>query len=149
MRPIAAASLRPIVTGTTAAAAGRAIAKRGDGQAPEPSRDAGSFWRRSAAATQGAIGDHVRVWRAKRQSRILERVQADLGAKGRDPGEIKWNVLFPLFEAGSLEADDDMAGHWAALLANAADPERSEVPPASVVCRRFSSTIAESGRQGL
>ena len=76
-----------------------------------------------------SLGDRVLVWRATRQLRALEKLQADLAAKRRDPRSVKWNVLFPLLEATALEEDAGMADRWAALLSTAADPARPEVPP--------------------
>lgn len=75
------------------------------------------------------IGDHFLVRRLKAQLKLLERAHQYLRDAGRDPREVKWNVLFPLLEAASLDEDDDMADRWAALLANAADPLADEVPP--------------------
>jgi hypothetical protein len=84
------------------------------------------------------IGDHFLVRRLKAQLKLLERAHQYLRDAGRDPREVKWNVLFPLLEAASLDEDDDMADRWAALLANAADPLADEVPPSFAdVLRQF------------
>jgi Abortive infection alpha len=117
---------------TAAAAAAKAVSKAHQSDAELPP-EAGEFLARVSGGPLHEIGawlgDHVRVWRVQRQIGILERAQRDLLDTGRNPRQVKWNVLFPLLEAGSLEDDPEMAERWAALLANAADPEATEVPP--------------------
>jgi hypothetical protein len=117
---------------TAAAAAAKAVSKAHQSDAELPP-EAGEFLARVSGGPLHEIGawlgDHVRVWRVQRQIGILERARQDLCDAGRSPRQVKWNVLFPLLEAGSLEDDPEMAERWAALLANAADPEATEVPP--------------------
>lgn len=117
---------------TAAAAAAKAVSKAHQSDTELPP-EAGEFLSRVSGGPLHEIGawlgDHVRVWRVQRQIGILERAQQDLRVAGRNPRQVKWNVLFPLLEAGSLEDDPEMAERWAALLANAADPEVTEVPP--------------------
>ena len=120
----------PITTAAAAAAKAVSKARQSDAELPP---EAGEFLARVSGGPLhevGAwLGDHVRVWRVQRQIGVLERAQRDLRQAGRDPRQVKWNVLFPLLEAGSLEDDPEMVERWAALLANAADPEATEVPP--------------------
>jgi hypothetical protein len=119
---------------TTAAAAaavvGKAVAKGGTDKLSD---EAGQFLSQVSGGAMreisASIADRVRARRMRAQIRLLEQAQDHLREAGRDPREVKWNVLFPLLEAGSLEEDPDMVERWAALLANAADPEVSEVPP--------------------
>ena len=81
-------------------------AHRSDAELPP---EAGEFLSRVSGGPLHEIGawlgDHVRVWRVQRQIGILERAQQDLRVAGRDPRLVKWTVLFPLLEAGSLEDD--------------------------------------------
>jgi hypothetical protein len=76
------------------------------------------------------IGDHFRVRRLNAQLKLLEKAERLLREAGREPREVKWNVLFPLLEHSSIEEDDEMANRWAALLATAADPAGNDLPPA-------------------
>jgi hypothetical protein len=122
----------PVTAASAAAAAGKAVAKADDAGA-ELSGEAGHFLAQlSGGALQeirASWGDRVRARRMRTQIKLLEDAQDHLRRVGRDPREVKWNLLFPLLEAASLEDDPDMAARWAALLANAADPEASDVPP--------------------
>jgi hypothetical protein len=45
-----------------------------------------------------------------------------LAMTGREPLSVEPKILIPLVQAASLETDEILAAHWAALLANAADP---------------------------
>lgn len=76
------------------------------------------------------FGDHIRVRRLKSQLRILDKARKLAEDAGYEPQVVNLKVLVPLLETGSLEdeADDEMIGCWAALLANAASGER-DVPP--------------------
>jgi hypothetical protein len=67
-------------------------------------------------------GDGVRHWRdMKRLERALSAVQK-LKARGLSPKAVDPSLLFPLLDAASLAADDDLKSRWDNLLANAADP---------------------------
>jgi hypothetical protein len=90
---------------TAAAVAAKAISKAHQSDTELPP-DAGEFLARVSGGPLHEIGawlgDHVRAWRAQRQIGILERARRDLRDAGRNPRQVKWNVLFPLLEAGSL-----------------------------------------------
>ena len=113
------------------AAGSKALSKIGD--SPELPPDIEKFLEGVSGGARrevGAwIGDHFRYRRMKAQLKLLEKATEHLRRAGRDPREVKWSVLFPLLEAGSLEEDDEMSDRWAALLASAADPAAAEVPP--------------------
>ena len=70
------------------------------------------------------FGDRVKYWRARQAIRLTLRIRDVLAQSGvEEPCTIPANVLIPSLEAGSLETDEGMRERWAALLANAADPE--------------------------
>jgi len=83
----------------------------------------------AGAETGGLFADHIRYKRWKAQVRILTKAQRYAEKKGFTPQEVPLKTLAPLIEQGSLEDEEDepMTDRWAALLANAADPE-SDVP---------------------
>jgi hypothetical protein len=84
----------------------------------------------SARKELGAwFGDLIRLRRFNWTLRACERAQEELRRRGRDPKEVRLNVLLPLLDAAAMEEDESMADRWAALLANAADPATPAVPP--------------------
>jgi Abortive infection alpha/Protein of unknown function (DUF2806) len=74
------------------------------------------------AATEVGLsfGDSAKVWRFKRQIRLLQEVKRLLDQSGRDIKPIATRLFFPVLEAASIEDDDEMQTRWAALLANEA-----------------------------
>jgi hypothetical protein len=68
-----------------------------------------------------------------------------LAAVGRKPQAVEPKVLLPLVQAAALETDESLAGKWAALLANAADPaQRVMVQPGfAEVLRQLTPVQAE------
>lgn len=74
------------------------------------------------AATEVGItlGDSLKVWRLKRQLRLLQEVKRLIEGSGRDINPIATRLFFPVLEAASIEDDDEMQTRWAALLANEA-----------------------------
>ena len=66
------------------------------------------------------LGDSVKVWRFKRQLRLLQEVKRLIEHSGKDIQSIATRLFFPVLEAASIEDDDDMQTRWAALLANEA-----------------------------
>ncbi|HTT23320.1 MAG TPA: Abi-alpha family protein [Candidatus Sulfotelmatobacter sp.] len=66
------------------------------------------------------LGDSVRVWRFKRQLRLLQEVKRLIEQSGKDIKPIATRLFFPVLEAASIEDDDEMQTRWAALLANEA-----------------------------
>lgn len=58
-----------------------------------------------------------------RVKQIGTKAAGYLTAVGRATQPIKEKILLPLMQAASLEGDPTLADQWAALLANAADPE--------------------------
>jgi hypothetical protein len=74
-------------------------------------------------------GDKRQIKRALKQVELLQRTEEELRSQGINPRIIKWNVVFPLLDAATLEDDPGMSDRWAALLANAADPQADEIPP--------------------
>jgi hypothetical protein len=74
-----------------------------------------------AAAEVGlSLGDSVKVWRLKRQVRLLQEVKRLLEHTCKDIKPIATRLFFPILDAASIEDDDEMQTRWAALLANEA-----------------------------
>jgi len=91
----------------------------------------------------GIIGDTVAYWRFKNKVNLVLKAKAFLETKGIEPKRLLPEVVAPLLEAGSLEAENDMKDRWAALLASAA-AEPSSVPPAFPrILSELSSTEAQ------
>ncbi len=67
-----------------------------------------------------SLGDSAKVWRFKRQLRLLQEVKRLLEQSGKDITPIATRLFFPVLEAASIEDDDEMQTRWAALLANEA-----------------------------
>ena len=67
-----------------------------------------------------SLGDSTKVWRFKRQLRLLKEVQRQLDESGLKINPVATRLFFPVLEAASIEDDDDMQTRWAALLANEA-----------------------------
>jgi len=64
------------------------------------------------------LQDQVKVFRLKRQLRLLERVKEMLG--DREPQRVPLKLFQEVVENASVEESDDLQDRWAALLANAA-----------------------------
>jgi hypothetical protein len=64
----------------------------------------------------------VKYWRFKNQVNTILKTQEFLRLQGIQPRKIKVKVLSNLLEFASIEEDVKMQERWAALLANAADP---------------------------
>jgi hypothetical protein len=67
-----------------------------------------------------SLSDSLKVWRFKRQIRLLQEVKRLLDQSGQDIKPIATRLFFPALEAASIEDDDEMQTRWAALLANEA-----------------------------
>jgi hypothetical protein len=77
----------------------------------------------SAAEEIGlTLQDSIKVYRAKRQIKLLEKVADVVNKRGLTPSEVPLKILLPVMDNASVEADEDLHSAWAALLVNAADP---------------------------
>lgn len=91
----------------------------------------------SPAAELGELlADKVRYRRWKNQVRIVNKATKYAQDAGIDPQSVKLTVLTPLLENAANEEDESMADLWAALLANAASRDGTEVSPS------FPATLA-------
>lgn len=72
------------------------------------------------------LGGHV----DERLAALFTRAHGYLLATGREAQSVEPKLLKPIIENAPLETDPTLAAHWAALLANAADPQQSLVQPA-------------------
>lgn len=67
-----------------------------------------------------SLGDSAKMWRMKRQIRLLQELKAMIDVSGFEARPVPPRVFFPILEAASVEDDDTMQSRWSALLANAA-----------------------------
>lgn len=72
----------------------------------------------------GIIQDTIGYWRLKNIINISLKAKKFLEDKGIEPSKVMPKTLVSILENGSLEEDDNMQNRWAALLANAADPNK-------------------------
>ena len=70
--------------------------------------------------------DRVRIYRYGRQLDCLKKAEKMAEDAGFTPKAVPIKLLFPLLEGASLEENEDLHTMWAALMANAADPDGSE-----------------------
>ncbi|HXJ42030.1 MAG TPA: Abi-alpha family protein [Bryobacteraceae bacterium] len=72
-----------------------------------------------------SLQDSVKVWRAKRQYRLFEKMNGFIADAGFEPNPVSLKTLLPALDYASVEDDETMHTAWAALLANASDPRNS------------------------
>jgi hypothetical protein len=87
---------------------------------------------------------HLSEQALEEAQRLSARATAMLNAVGRTPRYVSPKLLVPLVQAASLETDPTLADHWAALLANAADPKQKQKPLPSFpeILRQLTTTEA-------
>src|SRR6266550_2229571 len=69
--------------------------------------------------------DQVRLYRYARQVKCVEKAEKMLREADLKPQVVPPKILFPLLEGVSLEDNEDLHTMWAALLTNAASPEKA------------------------
>ncbi|QNH62212.1 Abi-alpha family protein [Hymenobacter sediminicola] len=92
----------------------------------------------------GMVADYVRIHRLGKQIKAFTRSQQMLTDAGLTPSPIAMKTLWPLMEGISIEDNDSLSEKWAALLANAASPNGSEVvePSFADVLKQLTPTQA-------
>lgn len=112
--------------GTETAKATQEVAKA-TGQALEIAHKVGAFLSQfiggSLEQVCGIIEDKLKYTRWERRIRLMDSATRFMAERG-SPMQIRpvpLNVAIPIFEAASLEEDDDLQDLWARLLVNAAD----------------------------
>ncbi|MXX11086.1 MAG: DUF4393 domain-containing protein [Nitrospira sp. SB0675_bin_23] len=114
--------------GTEALKVAKEIAKV-TGQGLEIVKDSGAFVSRFIGGSLeqgfGIIEDKLKYLRWERQVRLMDRAKAFIAERDSRMRfrPVPLNVAIPIFEAASLEEDDDLQDLWARLLINAADAE--------------------------
>ncbi|MCY4614273.1 MAG: Abi-alpha family protein [Nitrospira sp.] len=114
--------------GSEALNTAKAIAKAA-GQGLEIVKNSGAFVSRfiggSLEQAFGIIEDKLKYTRWERQVRLVDRASHFMDKRGSRLRRraVPRNVAIPIFEAASLEEDDDLQDLWARLLVNAADAE--------------------------
>jgi hypothetical protein len=93
----------------------------------------------------GPAAEHLGKLALERAQHLGQKATALLTAAGREPQPVEPKLLVPLVQAASLETDETLSAHWAALLANAADPARSSgiVPAYIEILRQLSPREAQ------
>lgn len=64
------------------------------------------------------LQDHVKVFRLKRQIRLLQKTKEILDNAGIEPRRVPLKLLGTIVDNATLEEDDSLQDMWAALLAN-------------------------------
>lgn len=90
-----------------------------------------------------SLGDSVKVWRLKRQIRLLQEVKRIIDQSGKDIKPIATRLFFPVLDAASIEDDDEMQTRWASLLANEATDVGSVHPSFIDVLRQLAPDDAQ------
>jgi Abortive infection alpha len=70
------------------------------------------------------LTDRVRLYRYGRSLKMLKKAEKMAIDAGFTPKAVPIKLLFPLLEGASLEENEDLHTMWAALLANAASPDK-------------------------
>jgi len=89
-----------------------------------------------------SLNDSVKVWRFKRQLRLLQEVKRLVDESGKEVKPVATRLFFPVLEAASIEDDDEMQTRWAALLANEATDVGSVHPSYLDVLRQLAPADA-------
>jgi hypothetical protein len=92
----------------------------------------------------GPAAEHLGKAAWERAQAVGKNAAQLLAKVGREPQPVEPKVLVPLVQAAALETDPGLSEQWAALLANAADPEqRAKVLPGFVdILRQLTPTEA-------
>ncbi|WP_058185229.1 Abi-alpha family protein [Terracidiphilus gabretensis] len=69
------------------------------------------------------VRDEIRIYRYGRQLSLLKKAEQMAVDAGFTPKAVSTKLLFSLLEGASLEENEDLHDKWAALLANAANPD--------------------------
>ncbi|MCR9061658.1 MAG: Abi-alpha family protein [Rhodobacteraceae bacterium] len=107
----------------------KAAAAESAGKAIDAARDFGEFVARyiggSLEQGLGIFEDKLRYMRWERQVRLMRKAEELLKELGlpRPSRPVAMKIAIPLFQAASLEEDDEIQDIWAALLVNAANAD--------------------------
>jgi Abortive infection alpha len=70
------------------------------------------------------LQDSVKVYRAKRQYKLFEKMNRIVTEAGFAPNPIALKLLLPALDYASVESDEELHTLWANLLANSSDPRQ-------------------------
>src|ERR1035441_4208784 len=76
----------------------------------------------------GIWQDSLKVRRFQRQLKLFEKVEKLIADAGFEPRHVPDAISIPLLSAASLEDNERLQDKWAALLANAANPDVTPHP---------------------
>ena len=74
----------------------------------------------------GILSDSIGYWRLKNRVNLILRAKKLMDSKGVSPQKIGPSNLVSILEEGSLVDEENLAGMFAALLANQLDPKQQE-----------------------
>lgn len=95
----------------------------------EASRELGRFLSRFIGGpleqASGIVEEKLRYARWERRVRLMKRAEQFLAEQGLEAPtrHVPMKIALPIFEAASLEEDDELQDTWARLLVNAADAD--------------------------
>ena len=91
-----------------------------------------------------SFAESVDNWRMRRNYETFEKMQEFWAQKGIYPKSIPLKLLLPALDYASVEEDEYLHTTWAALLANAADPDVDFVPACFIeILRQLSVSDAK------
>ena len=79
----------------------------------------------SAEELGASIAEHARIYRLQNTINVFKKAQKMVAEAGFEPKQVHMKTLLPLLEGASLEDVPNLSDKWAALLANAANPNET------------------------
>jgi Abortive infection alpha len=89
------------------------------------------------------LGEQVRLFRFKRQIRLLTRTKQMLEDADISPKQVPLKLLYPLIQNGQLEEDDSLQDKWAALLANSCKEGNQVLPSFTEILKQITPDEAK------
>lgn len=96
----------------------------------------------AASVVGDSLSDQAEVWKVKRRIRFMGEVKRLADESGLNVNSIAPRLFFPVYEAASIEDDDDMQTRWAALIANEATKVGSVHPSFIEILRQMAPVDA-------
>lgn len=91
----------------------------------------------AATVVGESLGDQAKVWQFKRRIRFMAEMKRLADESGLKINPIAPRLFFPVYDAASIEDDDDMQTRWASLIANEATKVGSVHPSFIEILRQL------------